>query len=87
MRTELIHSVGLYLTLHNMQLSDYPLRHQKVPVKQRIVLKFLFFKSLGYKATHRELCSVLGERTCSLSQAKEWICQFEDGDLSCEDED
>jgi hypothetical protein len=56
-------------------------------VKQRTVLKFLFLKGLGYRTTYRELCSVLGERTNSLSQTKGWIRGFKDGDLSCEDED
>jgi hypothetical protein len=30
-------------------------------VEQRIILKFLFLKGLGHKATRRELCSELGE--------------------------
>jgi hypothetical protein len=41
-------------------------------VKQRIVLKFLSFKSLGYKAAHRKLSPLLGEGTYSLSQTKRW---------------
>jgi hypothetical protein len=40
MRTELIHGVGLHLSLYNMQLSDCPLRHQMDPVEQRLVLEF-----------------------------------------------
>jgi hypothetical protein len=56
------------------------------PVEQRIVLKFLFPKGLGYKTTHIKLCSVLGEPTDSLSQTNRWIRPLKDGDLSCEDE-
>jgi hypothetical protein len=68
-------------------LSDCRPSHQMDQVEQRIVLKFLFVKSLGYNAAHREFCLVLGEGTYSLWQMKRWICRFRNGDLSCEDED
>jgi hypothetical protein len=51
------------------------------PVEQRIILKFLFIKGLGYKAALSELCLVLGECTYSLSQMKRWIYRFPDGNL------
>jgi hypothetical protein len=86
-RTELIYSVGLYLSLHNMQMSDCPLRHQIDPVGTRIVLKFLFLKGLGCKATHRELFSVLGHCIYSLLQTNQWIRRFRGGNLSCKKQD
>jgi hypothetical protein len=55
--------------------------------EQRLVLKFLFLKGLRYKAAHMELSSVLGEQAYSLSQTKQWIRRFKDGDLSCEHDD
>jgi hypothetical protein len=84
MRTELIYNVGLHLRLGNL---DCSLRYQMDPVKQRIVPKLLFFKSLGCKITHRNFWSVLGQHTCSLSQTKGWVRGFKDSDLSCEDQD
>jgi hypothetical protein len=60
---ELIHSMDLHLSLQKMEGSEYPSRYQTNPLKQQIVLSFLFVKGLGYRATHRELCSLLGERT------------------------
>jgi hypothetical protein len=41
--------------------------------EQGVVLKFLFLKGPRYKASHMELSPLLGEQTCSLSQAKRWI--------------
>jgi hypothetical protein len=55
--------------------------------EQQVALKFLFLRGLRYKAAHRALSSVLGEQAYSLSQAKRWICQFKDRDLSSEDDD
>jgi hypothetical protein len=57
------------------------------PVEQRIFVKFLFPKGLGYKTAHIKLCSVLGEPIDSLSQTNRWVRRLKDGDLSCEDEE
>jgi hypothetical protein len=61
--------------------SDCTFRHQKDCAKQWMIRIFLFLKAIGYIAAHRELCSALRERTCSLSQTKWWIRRFMDCDL------
>jgi hypothetical protein len=40
------------------------------PVEQGVFLMFFFAKGLGYKAAHKEFCSVLGQHISSLSQMK-----------------
>jgi hypothetical protein len=49
MRTGLLNSAGLHLSIHNTYLSDCRSSHQIDPVEERIVFKFFFLKSLGYK--------------------------------------
>jgi hypothetical protein len=52
--------------------------------EQRFIIKFFFMKSLGAKATHKELTAVLGPTACSLRQVKEWRARFAAGNLSCQ---
>jgi hypothetical protein len=63
------------------------LRSEMDHFEQPVLLEFLFLKGLRYKAAHIESSSVLGEQLYSLSQAKQWISRFKDGDLSFENDD
>jgi hypothetical protein len=85
-RSELVHIGGSHLSRRNMSLSENRFRCQIDQIEQRIVLKFLFVKSLRSKLARVELWSSLGEQAHSLCQMKRWISRFKEGDLSSEDD-